>query len=259
MRSVTEVISHAAIMAHRLLIVPALLAVVTHEPSCLAGLLGEAWEEAGIELRIFSPYRDVADLPTDLDPFAGLVVLGGHMSANSADSYPWLNPTIALLAEAVRREIPTLGVCLGHQLLACALGGAVDVNELGTRIGLTSVVLTEAGRQDPLLASTDARRATHWNGDVVTRLPAGAVRLATAPDGTVQAARFGARAWGVQFHPEVTESIFREWAAEYPGRDDLDILGDAIARAADELRTTWAPLALRFAAHMTPAHRSSTT
>lgn len=259
MGSTAKVTCHAAIITHRLFIVPALLAVVTHESSCLAGLLGEAWEAAGIELRVFSPYLDVADLPTDLDPFAGLVVLGGHMSANSADRYPWLNPTIALLAEAVRREIPTLGVCLGHQLLACALGGAVDVNERGTRIGLTPVALTEAGRQDPLLASADARHATHWNSDVVTRLPAGAVRLATAPDGTVQAARFGEQAWGVQFHPEVTEAIFREWASEYPGRDDLEILGDAIARAADELRTTWAPFALQFAAQITQARRSSTT
>lgn len=230
---------------------PRPLAVVTHESSCLPGILGEAWERAGLEMEIFEPYRDGGDQPTDLSRYAGLVVLGGHMSANSEDTYPWLRTTKSLLAHAVREDVPTLGVCLGHQLLAAALGGRVEVNDLGTRIGLTSVALTEAGRTDPLLAHPDARRATHWNEDVVTQLPAGAVRLATAPDGTVQAARYAPRAWGVQFHPEVTGAIFAEWARGYPDRIDLPVLGAAIAQAEPELRATWAPFALRFSAMIT--------
>lgn len=230
---------------------PGRLAVVTHEPSSLPGLLGEAWTRAGITMQIFAPYLDQRDLPTDVSPYAGLVVLGGPMSANSEGSYPWLAPTKALLATAVRADVPTLGICLGHQLLASALGGSVEVNDLGTRIGLTPVVLTEAGRSDPLLADPDARRATHWNEDVVTQLPAGAVQLATAPDGTVQAARYAPRAWGVQFHPEVTAAIFTEWASEYPDRADLPALGAAVAAAEPELRATWAPFAMRFAAALT--------
>lgn len=202
-------------------------------------------------MQLFAPYLDQSDLPTDLSQYAGLVVLGGAMSANSEDSYPWLAPTKTLLAKAVRDDVPTLGVCLGHQLLASALGGRVEVNDLGTRIGLTSVTLTEAGRANPLLANPDARRATHWNEDVVTQLPPDAVRLATAPDGTVQAARYAPRAWGVQFHPEVTAAIFAEWAREYPDRTDLPALGAAVAQAEPELRNTWAPFALRFAAQLT--------
>lgn len=229
---------------------PAALAIITHEPSCVPGLLGQTWEDAGLPLRVFAPYQDLSDLLSDPRDYAGLVVLGGHMSANSEQLHPWLAPTKALLAEAVRLDVPTLGVCLGHQLLASALGGVVDVNELGTRIGLTSVALTEAGRDDEVLAGPAARRATHWNEDVVTRLPDGAVRLATAPDGTVQAARFAPHAWGVQFHPEVTATIFRTWAQEDGGREDLDGVGDAIAAAEVELRTAWAPLALRFAAQL---------
>lgn len=232
---------------------PVTLAIVTHESNCVSGLLGEAWEAAGIELRIFAPYLDVHDLPVDPADYDGLVVLGGHMGANSETDHPWLAPTKALLAEAVRRDVPTLGVCLGHQLLACALGGTVDVNELGTRIGLTSVALTDAGREDPVLTSSVTRRATHWNEDVVTRLPDSAVRLATAPDGTVQAARYARLAWGVQFHPEVTAAIFRSWAEEDPSRENLAGIGDALEGAEEELRTTWAPLALRFAAQLAPA------
>lgn len=225
---------------------PVTLAIVTHEEDCVSGLLGEVWEQAGLELQIFAPYLDVDDLPTDPTAYDGLVVLGGSMGANSEETYPWLAPTKALLADAVSGDVPTLGVCLGHQLLACGLGGTVGVNDLGTRIGLTSVALTDAGREDDVLTSSVARRATHWNEDVVTHLPEGAVRLATAPDGTVQAARYGAKAWGVQFHPEVTESIFRDWAAGHPGRRDLDALGDAVGRATEELRMSWTPLALRF-------------
>ncbi|MEO8851000.1 MAG: type 1 glutamine amidotransferase [Allobranchiibius sp.] len=232
---------------------PVTLAIVTHETNCVAGLLGDAWEDAGIELRIFAPYLDVNDLPTDLARYDGLVVLGGHMGANSDDDYPWLAPTKALLVDAIRKDVPTLGVCLGHQLLASALGGTVDVNDLGTRIGLTSVALTDAGRDDEVLASSVARRATHWNEDVVTYLPAGAVRLATAPDGTVQAARYAPRAWGVQFHPEVTAAIFRSWDEEDPSLPNIQGIGDSIAAAEEELRTTWAPLALRFAAQLKTA------
>lgn len=202
-------------------------------------------------MQIFAPYLEQSDLPTDLSQYAGLVVLGGHMSANSEADYPWLAPTKTLLATAVRDDVPTLGVCLGHQLLAGALGGRVEVNDLGTRIGLTSVGLTEAGRTDPLLGCPDARRATHWNEDVVTQLPPGAVRLATAPDGTVQAARYAPRAWGVQFHPEVTAVIFAEWAQEHPERTDLQMLGDAVALAEPELHDTWARFALRFAEALT--------
>lgn len=230
---------------------PSRLAVVTHEPSCLPGILGEAWSRAGLEMQMFAPYLEDGDLPTDLSQYAGLVVLGGHMSANSEDSYPWLSPTKTLLARAVRADVPTLGVCLGHQLLASALGGTVEVNDLGTRIGLTPVALTEAGATDPLLADPDARRATHWNEDVVTQLPPDAVSLATAPDGTVQAVRYASRAWGVQFHPEVTAAIFTEWASEYPDRADLPGLGAAVAQAEPELRATWAPFALRFAEALT--------
>lgn len=241
------------IIAPRLPLMPGTLAVVTHEDSCLPGLLGEAWTVDGVQMHIFRPYLDAADLPADLSAYAGLVVLGGHMSANDEATYPWLAPTKALLADTVAGGIPVLGVCLGHQLLASALGGRVAVNDLGTRIGLTPVALTAAGQDDPLLQSAAARRAVHWNGDVVTELPSGAVRLATAPDGTVQAARFAPRAWGVQFHPEVTAEIFREWAGEYPDRDDLTVLGDAVARAEAELRATWTPLARWFADQLGPA------
>lgn len=221
---------------------------MTHEDACSPGLLGEAWAQAGLQTQIFRPYQDVADLPQDLAGYAALIVLGGQMSANSENDHPWLAPTRTLLADAVRAQLPTLGICLGHQLLASALGGTVRVNELGPRIGLTSVALTESGQDDPLLGSPVARRGVHWNEDIVTDLPSGAVRLATAPDGTVQAARFAPRAWGVQFHPEVTEAIFREWATDYPDRSDLDVLGDSVADAEQELRTTWTPLAVRFAA-----------
>ena len=123
----------------------------------------------------------------------------------------WLAPTRALIADAVARGVPTLGVCLGHQLAAVALGGSVERNPSGRTIGPVPVRLSEAAASDPLLGGFDGLAAIHYNDDVVTVVPEGATVLATLPDGRPQAIRFGPRAWGVQFHPETSPEVFGAW------------------------------------------------
>ena len=182
-----------------------------------------------------------------------MVVLGGEMGAYDDEAHPWLTATKSLIASTVRAGRPFLGICLGHQLAAVALGGTAETNPHGKASGLTPLGLTEAGSDDVLLGGVeDGAPAVMWNDDVVSWLPDGAVTLARSPDGTVQAARFGPRAWGVQFHPEASPDVFDGWTIAKPSAPDRSPAATTAAgriRAAEpELRRHWEPLARRFAA-----------
>jgi len=186
------------------------------------------------------------------------------MGAADDDSHAWIGPTKKLLAAAVHHELPTLGVCLGHQLLATALGGTVAANPPGQQLGLIRVGWTGEADSDELvgaLADGPPRRGVHWNHDVVTALPGDAVLLAATPLGEVQAARFGRRAWGVQWHPEVDVPVLVSWAegdrADHLERGiDQQALLDEIDAARAELDTAWRPLAARLAALAVEARRT---
>ena len=109
--------------------------------------------------------------------------------------------------------MPVLGICLGHQLAAVALGGAAARNPRGQQFGLLDVGWTPEAHVDALMAPVATpRRGVQWNDDIVTALPPTAVVLARATTGEVQVARFAPTVWGVQLHPEVDEPILRPWA-----------------------------------------------
>ena len=234
------------------------LLVVEHESQCPPGWMAEWLLEAGADLDVRRPYRGVP-LPEDLSGHAGMMVLGGEMGANDDDGHPWLTQVKRLIAGAARAESPVLGICLGHQLAAVALGGEVQENPLGQQIGVFGVGWTEEAADDPLLGSLAARGssaedvpAVQWNNDIVVRLPEGAVDLAHTSGGELQAVRFAPTVWGVQWHPEAGEEIIRPWAdhdrdaAFERGVDVYAYLDDVIA-ARDRLRATWCELADRFA------------
>lgn len=215
-------------------------------------LFGRWLEEAGAELDVRQPYAgDV--LPT-LDGYAGLLVLGGAMSANDDEVISWIGPVKELIRDAVAEQVPTLGICLGHQLVATALGGRVTPNPLGQQVGLLEVGWTDAARDDRLFgALATPRRGVQWNYDVVVDLPPGAEVLAETKDGEVQVARFAPLAWGVQLHPEVDESVVATWVTEterteLAGRGlDPEAMLAEVAAARAELDQAWAPLAAGFA------------
>lgn len=225
------------------------LLVVQHEPDAPVAWLGEWWVELGLELDVVR--GDLGhQVPERCIDHDGLVVLGGAMGACDDADAPWLAPTRALIADAVARGVPTLGVCLGHQLATVALGGRVGRNPSGRTIGLVAVRLTGAAASDPILAGLDGLPAIHFNDDVVLDLPAGATVLATLPDGRPQAVRLGPTAWGVQFHPETSPEVFGAWLRwDSPAGltpDQVDLLAEVTA-ARDGLRSAWQPLAERFA------------
>lgn len=240
---------------------PRILAV-EHEVSCPPALVGEWLVEAGCSLEVCRPY--LGDALPALTSYDGVLVLGGEMGANDDDAHPWLAPLKDGIRDAVAAGTPLLGICLGHQLLAVALGGVVQRNPRGQTVGLQPVGWTEEAALDDWVGGrTGDERAIHWNNDVVVTLPEGAVALARTPDGEVQAARFGPRAWGVQAHPEADAGIIRRWVEtereDEVARDvDEQAVLAAIEEAAPALTAYWRPMAQRFAAIVTGAVAGAT-
>jgi len=223
-----------------------------HEEDCPPGWFGSWLTEAGMTLDVCPAYR--RPLPPDLQTYDGLLVLGGDMGAYDDATHPWLTMTKALIRDAVAQRLPFLGICLGHQLAAVALGGSVEVNAHGHARGITPLGLTSAGIEDELFHVTiDEAPALQWNHDVVTTLPPGATLLATDPDLSVQAVNFAPRAWGVQFHPEAGSDIFARWVRERlghapPARVDVAAAYAEVRKHERDLERAWKPLAERFAA-----------
>jgi GMP synthase (glutamine-hydrolysing) len=196
--------------------------------------------------------RDVEAFPVEVDEgeplpewreFDAVLAMGGPMGAGDDADHPWIGPEKQLVREAVDAGRAFLGVCLGVQLLAAALGARVYEAEQA-EVGLLPVELTAEGQDDPLFAGLDERLISlQWHGDTFD-LPSGAVRLAESPPVPNQAFRAGERAYGVQFHLEVTAEMAREWG-EVPAyrRSLAENLGEKrgaeflaeVERRADEL------------------------
>jgi GMP synthase (glutamine-hydrolysing) len=161
--------------------------------------------------------RSILDEPSPALPpvseLGGVVVMGGPQDANDDVGHPGLKVERRVLAEAVSADVPVLGVCLGMQLLALALGAKIHLRH-GAEVGFAPVELTPQGASDPVLAPfAEAGRPTflHWHSDAV-ELPNGASLLASTALTPVQAFR-GGSALGVQFHPEADAPLLSNWLA----------------------------------------------
>jgi GMP synthase (glutamine-hydrolysing) len=154
-----------------------------------------------------------------IDPEAAdlVVVLGGEMGAYQTDEFPFLSAERDLLRARLDAERPTLGVCLGAQLMAGALGERVYKGET-TQIGFRRVEPTEAGAASPI-RHFDGVPVVEWHGDTF-ELPERATRLASSSDYSNEAFSIGGFALAVQFHPEVTDEMHEQWVAD--GYNELD-------------------------------------
>jgi GMP synthase (glutamine-hydrolysing) len=217
--------------------------VVQHQDDCPPALFGTWIADAGGVLDIRRPYAG-DDLPADLDAHGGLIVLGGSMGAEDEDVAPWLESTKDLVRVAIAREVPLLGICLGHQVCAVALGGTLGAGAATTRQDLVEVGWRDEVVDDPLFAARPTPVA-HWNNDIVLQVPAGATVLARSPGGDVQVVRLGPVAWGIQAHPEADEQVLDAWAAEDGAPDVGDLPARVGARAA-LLARQWRPVAEAF-------------
>jgi GMP synthase (glutamine-hydrolysing) len=168
---------------------------------------------------------DEGDALPDLAGFDGVLAMGGPMGAADEAEHPWLAGEKALLRDAVAATIPVLGVCLGAQLVAAALGARTYPVPAGPEVGLLPVQRTAAGRADPVLGALDEPLVTvQWHGDTFD-LPGGAELLASSPHCRHQAFRAGS-AHALQFHLEVTAEQVDAWSEVPAYRSSLaDVLG----------------------------------
>lgn len=169
--------------------------------------LGQSWTEPRIESR------------------AGLVVMGGPMNVDEVDVHPQLADEVTVIREALERGVPTLGICLGSQLIAKALGAQVFANPRGKEIGWFPLRLATDAQYDLLLRHfAPGESVLHWHGDVF-ELPDGAVALASSALTPIQAFRWGDRAWGLLFHVEIGTSELNEWLSDAAMRDEATAAG----------------------------------
>ncbi|WP_395726781.1 type 1 glutamine amidotransferase [Nakamurella sp.] len=218
--------------------------VLEHDESDPVQRLGDWLVEAGAELVVCRLHAGDR-IP---DTFDGLVCLGGRMNAWDDDATPWLADTKALLRRAVAAGTPTLGICLGAQLLAAAEGGTVERGTNGPEIGAYLAAKRDAAADDPLFGPVPMTPdVMQCHDDVVTALPPGSTLLLSGTGYPHQAWRQGRAAWALQFHPEPTADAVREWARGH-GVTDGPRLGPMLDEAADAAAEVWRDLAHRFVA-----------
>lgn len=200
-----------------------------------------ALEQAGTPFR-FVTAPDGEPMP-ELDETLGLVVLGGAQRADDYQRHPYLLQERRLLASALERSVPVLGICLGAQILGLAAGGKLlrsPVRELG----FNPVYPTAAGQADPVTSGYALGNLVfHWHEDIVT-LPDEAAVLLRGEQVPEQAYRFGPCAWGVQFHPEVDRDVIDMWLAAH---------GDTVPAWGK----SWAEVKAEADAHLAGAERSA--
>jgi len=166
------------------------------------GTIADALEPKGISAHYLRSYAG-EPVPREMADAAGLIIMGGPMGVYEQDLYPYLRDEMRLIEDALRQAKPVLGVCLGSQLLAAALGAEVKKNT-AKEIGWYPVTLTDTARQDRLWKGVEPSFAAfHWHGDIFD-LPQGAASLASSMLTPCQAYRYGSNAYGLLFHMEVT-------------------------------------------------------
>lgn len=227
------------------------LLIIQPDESDPVGPLGDWLTEAGAELDVRLPPGQALPAEAELDGYAGVICLGGGMGARDDVEHPWLADVRRLLAVSSVKRKPTLGICLGAQLLAVATGGRVEVGADGPEVGPYLVSKKDAAWTDPLFGELPLMQdVLQFHNDAITRLPPGAELLASAPRYQNQAFRLNSCVYGVQFHIETTPAIVERWAEEEPEMAQTTRPGalehDKLITVHADIAETWRPFAARF-------------
>ncbi len=194
-----------------------------------AGVYAATLARAGARIDVVRSFAQER-CPATLAPYDGLIVMGGPMSVGDDAEHPWLADERALIAQAIAADTPTLGVCLGSQLIAFVAGAPVAPGPL-PEIGWYRITATADAARDGIFGDAEHFAALEWHRDAFP-LPAGAVPLASSAQYPVQAFRIGRRVYGLLFHLEVDAPLIEEWRAAFANGDANALGGDARADVA---------------------------
>lgn len=200
--------------------------VFQHVPYEILGTLDPLLRGSGFRIKYVNFGRDPAAKPS-LDGYRGLVILGGPMNVDQTDRYKHLKTEIDLILKAISKELPVLGICLGAQLIAKALGAEVT-NNREVEIGWYDLSPTVDGEKDLLLYHLNKKeKIFQWHGDTF-EIPKGAFHLATSPKCNNQAFRFSSNVYGFQFHLEVDQKMIERWLQVPNNKREIENTGGKI-------------------------------
>ena len=184
------------------------------------GTIGDCLDDKNIPYNVIDIFNG-EPLPDSLSDVSSVIVLGGPMNVYEEDKYPFLKQEDEFLKEVIEKDLPTLGFCLGAQLIAKAKGARVKQNHQ-KEIGWFKVSLADNGSNDPLFQGFQREfDVFQWHGDTFD-IPDGAVKLAESELCPNQAFRIGSNIYGLQFHVEVTDEMIYQWIDAY--RDEINSL-----------------------------------
>jgi len=194
--------------------------ILQHHPIELCGIIGGVLSAKGIPLETWMSF-DGTPIPRDPANYSAIVVMGGPMGVYEHEDHPFITNELALIEKAIKKDVPLLGVCLGSQLIAAALGARIYRGK-EKEIGFQTVTLTPNGINDPVISCMGKTfNPLLWHGDIFD-LPKGAVRLASSEATDNQAFSFGKAVYGFLFHLEagkkqvkdMTRAFAKELVAE---------------------------------------------
>jgi GMP synthase (glutamine-hydrolysing) len=218
---------------------------IVHQRDAGPGVLADAIRSRGADLDSWVVTESWANrgsvvLPRNPLDYDAVLVLGGAMHVDQVELHPWLRGELQVLTALLERKVPMLGVCLGAQLLAEAAGAPVR-RATRPEIGWHAVDVTEEGDTDPLLGPLAPRfEAFQWHSYEFV-LPPGATALATS-EVCLQAYRLGHRAWGIQFHAEVSRAAAESWIDDYRSDEDavrIGLVPEALRRETESRIGAW--------------------
>jgi GMP synthase (glutamine-hydrolysing) len=190
----------------------AAILVIRHEKCTSLGMLEKAAKENNSSIQ----YLDISQgegLTKPIENYSHIVVLGGTISAYQDDEYPFLRDEFKLLERAIAHKIPTLGICLGSQILAKVLGAPVRRGESGREAGWCEVQLTEAAKTDPLLREFPDRFKVFQSHQDTFDLPSNSTHLAKSETYLNQAFCYQDFVWAIQFHLEMDDAVIQDCSA----------------------------------------------
>jgi GMP synthase (glutamine-hydrolysing) len=169
-------------------------------------------EKTHVDFSVVAPYKE--NLPSHPGDFAGVIITGSH--AMVTDREAWSEQTAAWIPRVLKSDVPLLGICYGHQLLAHAMGGLVGNLPTGVELGTVHITLTDEAEKDPLFKNLPKQIMAHASHtQSVLQLPPGAILLASSENEPHHAFALGSCAWGVQFHPEFDDGIMKTYVHEF--------------------------------------------